>query len=73
MQGKRYSYDDPLLRVYVRLYGRPVPPTDADIVREVRAYAAARMPAVTSVPAGVSVPIGHAVEAERASGIIEID
>ena len=27
--GKRYAFEDPLLRLYVRLYGRPVPPTDA--------------------------------------------
>ena len=29
-QGKRYTFDDPMLRLYVRLYERPVPPTDDD-------------------------------------------
>ena len=33
--GKRYTFEDPLLRLYVRLYGRAVPPTDDEIVREV--------------------------------------
>ncbi len=27
MAGKRYTYDDPLLRLYVRLHARPVPPS----------------------------------------------
>jgi hypothetical protein len=38
MAGKRYSYDDPLLRLYVRLHARPVPPGDTEVVNEVRAY-----------------------------------
>ncbi len=42
-QGKRYSFDDPLLRLYTRLYGRPVPPTDDEIVREVGLYAKTRL------------------------------
>src|SRR5262245_56890951 len=49
-RGKRYAYEDPLLRVYVRLYGRPTPPTDDDVVREVRTYAGARLPHVRSAP-----------------------
>jgi hypothetical protein len=76
VRGKRYTFDDPLLRVYVRLYGRPAPPTDGDIVREVRAYAAACLPAqAAQAPAPVVVasadsrPPGD----DRSSGIIEID
>jgi hypothetical protein len=73
-QGKRYSFDDPLLRLYVRLYGRPVPPTDDDIVREVGTYAKARLPqtreAVAVTVASASQPPD---DANRSSGIIEID
>ena len=35
---KRYSFADPLLRLWVRLHGRAVPPADEDIAREVHAY-----------------------------------
>jgi hypothetical protein len=73
MHGKRYSYNDPLVRLYVRLYGGPTPPTDADIVREVRRYAQAVLPAAAP-PAPASVPVAsRGVETERPSGIIEID
>ena len=73
-QGKRYSFDDPLLRLYVRLYGRPVPPTDDDIVREVRAYAQARLPQLR-VERGAAPGRRSSVDrtADRTSGIIEID
>ena len=73
MHGKRYSYNDPLVRLYVRLYGGPLPPSDADIVREARRYAYAAIPdAPAPVPAAVPVA-SRPTEAERASGIIEID
>ena len=77
MQGKRYTYDDPLLRLYVRLHVRPVPPTDADIVREVRAYAQARA-ACRRRGGRPTVPVAAAVGPRRrtpaaSSGIIEID
>jgi hypothetical protein len=76
-QRKRYTIEDPLLRLYIRLYTRPVPPTDADLVREVRAYAQARLarPAA-EVPEPVREPAmavaERTVEVAR-SGIIEID
>jgi hypothetical protein len=44
VQRKRYSFDDPLLRLFVRLYGRAVPPSDDELVREIHAYAQARLP-----------------------------
>jgi hypothetical protein len=75
MRGKRYTFEDPVLRLYVRLHARPVPPTDADVVREVRAYAQAR---AQSVPARATVTVA-AAGPERStdnggtSGIIEID
>ena len=72
MHGKRYSYNDPLVRLFVRLHARAVPPTDADIVREVRAYAQERLP--QAVPAAaVMATADRAADGERASGIIEID
>jgi hypothetical protein len=72
MQGKRYSYDDPLVRLYVRLHAKPVPPTDADIVREVRAYAQARVPQLAQA-ATVLASVERSPDGDRASGIIEID
>ena len=77
MQGKRYSYVDPLLRLYVRLYARPVPPTDAQIVHEVRMYALSKLPSLASAgPAAAAVTSlapDRAGDSDRPSGIIEID
>ncbi len=76
-RSKRYSFEDPLLRLYVRLYGRPVPPTDDEIVREVQAYAQARLsqaPARPSPePAVVTVERIADSHSRRDSGIVEID
>ena len=79
-QRKRYAFDDPLLRLYVRLYGQPVPPTDAHIVREVTAYAEARLPHAAAEPLAepalaTSAPADRTREPRPAdgSGIIEID
>jgi hypothetical protein len=69
--GKKYTFEDPLLRLFVRLYARPVPPRDTDVVNEVRAYAQSRLP---QAPAPVAVPVAAAAErAPDGSGIIEID
>ncbi len=74
MRGKRYAFTDPLLRLYVRLYGRPVPPGDGDIVREVGAYARTRLlpaaPADRPVTTSATRP---EPESSSRSGIIEID
>jgi hypothetical protein len=72
VQGKRYAFEDPLLRLYVRLYGRAVPPTDDDIVSEVGAFAKARLPAVI-IPPAPAVVTREAQPDSTASGIIEID
>jgi hypothetical protein len=76
-RSKRYSYEDPLLRLYVRLYGRPVPPTDDEIVREVQAYAQSRLaqmpPRPPAEPAAVSFERFAESQARRDSGIVEID
>jgi hypothetical protein len=70
---KRYSFTDPLLRLWVRLYCRPSPPTDDDVAREVQRYALARVP--SREPAAVLAYAGaDASPEERKSwGIIEID
>jgi len=44
MHKKRYSYTDPLLRLWVRLHCRSMPPTLEHIAREVQEYALGRLP-----------------------------
>jgi len=74
VQNKRYAFEDPLLRLYVRLHGRPVPPTDDDVVREVHAYAQARLPRPGDREAEpVMASVERPPDSERGSGIIEID
>ena len=77
---KRYSFADPLLRVWVRLHCRPVPPTPEDVVREVQHYAFARLPQASSVAVAEAVGHGAVVayagsegEDRKGWGIIEID
>jgi hypothetical protein len=73
-QRKRYSFCDPLLRVWVRLYCRPSGPSDEDVAREVQSYALSRLP--QAEPAMVVAGGGESdiSDEERKSwGIIEID
>ena len=72
MHGKQYAFEDPVLRLFVRLHARPVPPTDADLLREVRSYAASRGPLSTPVAVPVAGGVERGVDS-GASGIIEID
>jgi hypothetical protein len=44
VRQKRYSFADPLLRLWVRLYCRALPPNEDELAREVQAYAVARLP-----------------------------
>ncbi len=69
---KRYSFADPLLRLWVRLNGRPDPPSDDDLAREVHAYVLGRLPAAEPalVMAGTHTGVP---EREKNWGIIEID
>jgi hypothetical protein len=73
---KRYSYSDPMLRLWVRLHCQPTPPTEEDLVREVHRYALPRLPQQPE-PALAMATAGSrsvAVEEERKDwGIIEID
>jgi hypothetical protein len=66
---KRYSFADPMLRLWVRLHCRPVPPSDEDIARELHAYVLARLPHAEPAMALT----GAQVEREKNWGIIEID
>jgi hypothetical protein len=72
-QRKRYSFDDPLLRLYVRLYGRAVPPSDDDLVREIQAYAQARLPRAGDRPEEPVYAAADRPPEPDHSGIIEID
>jgi hypothetical protein len=73
---KRYSFTDPVLRLWVRLYGRPVPPGDDDVAREVRAYALARLPkpeAALALAGPAKAPVAPDGSRDRTWGSIEID
>lgn len=69
---KRYSFGDPMMRLWLRLHGRPVPPGDDEIAREVHTYVMSRLPR-----AEPALALAGATPAEdprsRNWGIIEID
>jgi len=66
---KRYSFADPMLRLWVRLHCRPVPPGEDDLSRELHAYVQARLPHLEPALAMAATE----GEREKYSGIIEID
>jgi hypothetical protein len=70
---KRYSFTDPLLRLWVRLHCRPVPPTADEIARDVQRYAGARLPQAEPVPALAYAGVEASPEERKSWGIIEID
>jgi hypothetical protein len=70
---KRYSFTDPLLRLWVRLHCRPVPPTEEDVVREVQQYVVARVPQQEPAPALAYAGVDVSPEERKSWGIIEID
>jgi len=64
---KRYSFADPVLRLWVRLHCRPTPPTEEEIAAEVHKYVLNHLP--TTEPAlALTAPAE-----EKSWGIIEID
>jgi hypothetical protein len=68
---KRYSFSDPMMRVWVRLHCRPSPPTDDEVAAEVHGYVLGRLPhqePALALAAAVPEP-----EREKSWGIIEID
>ena len=70
---KKYSFTDPLLRLWVRLHCRPVPPTEEEVAREVQHYALARLPQPEPAPALVYAGAEATPEERKSWGIIEID
>ncbi|PYR81352.1 MAG: hypothetical protein DMF87_05555 [Acidobacteria bacterium] len=70
---KRYSFTDPVLRLWVRLHCRPVPPTDEEVGREVQQYAAGRLPHPEAAPALAFAGVDASVDERKSWGIIEID
>jgi hypothetical protein len=70
---KRYSFTDPLLRLWVRLHCRPVPPSPDEIAREVQQYAVARLPHAEPMPALAYAGADASPEERKSWGIIEID
>jgi hypothetical protein len=72
VRQKRYSYVDPLLRLWVRLHCRPVPPTEDEVAGEVHQYALARLPQVAA-PAMAMAGSSGGDDDRKTWGIIEID
>ena len=67
---KRYSFADPMMRLWVRLHCHAAPPSEEDIAREVHTYVMARLP--QKEPA-LALAGAEAAEREKSWGIIEID
>ena len=53
VRQKRYSFSDPLMRLWVRLHCQPVPPDETDLAREVQEYAITRFSSMEPVPSVV--------------------
>jgi len=65
---KRYSFADPVLRLWVRLHCHSTPPTEEDIAREVHTYVLSHLPS-----ADPALALSAPADAEKNWGIIEID
>jgi hypothetical protein len=70
---KRYSFADPLLRVWVRLYCRASLPSEDDIAREVHTYALPRLHEAAAPPPPEEPAFAMVGSGPSPSGIIEID
>jgi hypothetical protein len=69
---KRYSFTDPMMRLWVRLHCRPTPPGEEDIAREVHGYVLMRLPHAEPALALAGAPPAER-ERDKSWGIIEID
>jgi hypothetical protein len=70
---KRYSFADPLTRLWVRLHCRPEPPSVDEVAREVQAYAMARLPQSAPLEPALEMAAAGTGGYRKDSGIIEID
>jgi len=70
---KRYSFSDPLLRVWVRLHCRAAAPTEDDVAREIHRYALPRLPPPHEPALALAAAGGAQDDDKKAWGIIEID
>jgi hypothetical protein len=70
---KRYSFTDPLLRVWVRLHCRVSAPSDDDLAHEVHRYAVPRLPQPSEPKPAPQAEPAFAMAGGPPSGIIEID
>src|SRR5882672_315546 len=70
---KRYSFTDPVLRLWVRLHCHPVPPAEEDVAREVQRYALSRLPTPEAAPALAYAGVDASADERKRWGIIEID
>ena len=79
VRGKRYTYADPVLRMWVRLNCRTTAPSEDDLAREVHRYALPRLPQDAEPVAALALATagGAAADGDREDrkdwGIIEID
>ena len=76
VRQKRYTFSDPILRLWVGLHCRPVAPSDEAVAREVQRFAVARIPEPTMAYAATAAADagGDAARDDRRNwGIIEID
>jgi hypothetical protein len=74
-QRRKYSFADPLLRLWVRLHCRPTPPSSDEVALEVQRYAEVRLASLL-VPSPEAVAAGEAdasADDRKNWGIIEID
>jgi hypothetical protein len=69
---KRYSFSDPMMRLWVRLNGHSTPPGEEDIAREVHAYVLGRLPHAEPALALAGAPQTDR-DRDKSWGIIEID
>ncbi len=66
---KRYSFTDPLLRVWVRLHCRASAPSEDDLAREVHRYALPRLPQRREPALALATAGGGPAEEERKAWI----
>ena len=70
---KRYSFTDPILRLWVRLHCQTTPPADEEVAREVQRYALSRVPPHEPAVALAYAGAEASPEERKSWGIIEID